>query len=167
MSVTSPEKNCAFTSGSDWFRYRAAAIIVEDGCVLAAGNELEDYYYSVGGAVHMGETAEEAVLREVFEETGVRYEIDRPAVIHENFFNENTGSLKGFECHEICLYFLMKPRGTQKLNSSSWTLGVREHMYWLPIEKLDNYKVFPSFLKDYLSREHDGIEHIITDERKK
>ena len=40
-------------------------------CVLFAGNELEDYYYSIGGGVHMGETAEDAVKREVFEETGV------------------------------------------------------------------------------------------------
>ena len=167
MPDFSTEKNCAFTSGQDWFRYRAAGIIVEDGCVLFVGNELEDYYYSVGGAVHLGETAEEAVLREVFEETGVRYEIDRLAVIHENFFNENTGSLKGFECHEICLYFLMRPRGTQELNSNSRTLGVREEMVWIPIEKLDEYKVFPSFMKDYLSRDHAGIEHIVTDERKK
>ena len=162
-----PEKNCGFMNGTDWFRYRAAGIIVEDGCVLFAGNEREDYYYSIGGAVHMGETAEEAVLREVFEETGVNYEIDRLAVINENFFNENTGALKGYECHEICLYFLMKPRGTQELNSNSWTFGVREEMVWIPIEKLDEYKVFPSFMKDYLSRDHAGVEHIITDERKK
>ena len=167
MSIIQAEKNCAFTDGNDWFRYRAAGIIVEDGCVLFAGNEREDYYYSIGGAVHMGETAEEAVLREVFEETGVNYEIDRLAVINENFFNENTGALKGYECHEICLYFLMKPRGTQELNSNSWTFGVREEMVWIPIEKLDEYKVFPSFMKDYLSRDHAGIEHIITDERKK
>ena len=167
MPIIQAEKNCAFTDGNDWFRYRAAGIIVEDGCVLFAGNEREDYYYSIGGAVHMGETAEEAVLREVFEETGVNYEIDRLAVINENFFNENTGALKGYECHEICLYFLMKPRGTRELNSNSWTLGVREEMVWIPIEKLDEYKLFPSFMKDYLSREHDGIEHIITDERKK
>ena len=40
-------------------------------CVLFAGNELEDYYYSIGSGVHMGETAEDAVKREVFEETGV------------------------------------------------------------------------------------------------
>lgn len=53
------------------FRYRAAAIIVEDNCVLFAGNEVDDYFYSVGGAVHMGETAEEAVKREVLEGTGV------------------------------------------------------------------------------------------------
>ncbi len=159
--------DCGFTKENHWFRYRAAAIIVEDGCVLFAGNEREDYYYSIGGGVHMGETAEDAVVREVFEETGVHYEIDHLAVIHENFFNENGGSLKGLDCHEICLYFLMKPRGTQELHSDSYTLGVREEMHWLPIDRLDTYKAFPSFLKDYLGREHSGIEHIVTDERKR
>ena len=93
--------DCGFTRENHWFRYRAAAIIVENGCVLLAGNENEDYLYSVGGGVHMGETAEAAVLREVLEETGVQYEIDHLAVIHENFFNENSGTLKGLDCHEI------------------------------------------------------------------
>lgn len=46
----------------------------------------------------MGETAEDAVLREVFEETGVHY--------------------------EISFYFLMKSRGTQELHSNSMTQGV-------------------------------------------
>ena len=96
------EHNCAFTEENRWFRYRAA-IIVEDGCVLFAGNEKEDYYYSIGGAVHVGETAEDAVRREVMEETGVAYEVDRLAVVHENFFDDNTGSLRGLHCHEIAL----------------------------------------------------------------
>lgn len=158
--------DCGFTKESNWFRYRAAAIIIENDCVLFAGNELEDYYYSIGGGVHMGETAEDAVKREVLEETGVSYEIDHLAVIHENFFNQNSGTLVGLDCHEICLYFLMKPRGTQELHSNSTTFGVKENMYWLPIKDLDKYKAFPSFMKDYLSRENTGIEHIITDERK-
>lgn len=84
------EYDCGFQRDNNRFRYRAAAVIVEDGCVLFAGTEREDYLYSIGGAVHMGETAKDAVRREVFEETGVRYEIDRLAVIHENFFNENS-----------------------------------------------------------------------------
>lgn len=159
------EYDCGFIRESKWFRYRAAAIIVENNCVLFAGNELEDYYYSIGGGVHIGETAEDAVKREVLEETGVAYEIDHLAVVHENFFDENNGTLAGLDCHEISLYFLMKPRGTQELNSNSTTFGVKENMYWIPIEELDKYKAFPSFMKEYLSKEHIGIEHIITDER--
>ena len=159
------EHNCGFISENKWFRYRAAAIIVEDGYMLFAGNEKENYYYSIGGAVHMGETAEDAVRREVFEETGVHYEIDHLAVIHENFFHENTGSLKDLECHEIALYFRMKPRGTRVLHSESYTMGVRETMHWLPVEKLEQFKAFPSFMKEYLLSDHSGIEHIITDER--
>ena len=159
------EYNCGFTQDNKWFRYRAGAIIVEDGCVLFAGNEKEDYYYSIGGAVHMGETAEDAVKREVYEETGVNYEIDHLAIIHENFFNENTGALKGLECHEIALYYVMKPRGSKELHSNSYTLGVREKMHWLPVAELDSYKAFPTFMKDYLQTEHVGIEHIVTDER--
>lgn len=160
------EFDCCFTQESNWFRYRAAAIIVEDDCVLFAGNEREDYYYSIGGGVHMGEKAEDAVLREVYEETGVHYEIDHLAIIHENFFEQEGGALGGLECHEICLYYVMKPRGSQELHSDSKTLdGVKENMFWLPIKDLDKYKAFPSFMKDYLSREHSGIEHIVTDER--
>lgn len=159
------EHNCGFTDENRWFRYRAAAIIVEDGNVLFAGNESEDYLYSIGGAVHMGETAEDAVRREVFEETGVEYAVDHLAVIHENFFNENTGSLKGMECHEIAFYYVMKSRGTRVLHSDSYTMGVRETMHWIPIEKIDQYKAFPTFLKDYLLSDHCGIEHIVTDER--
>ncbi len=157
--------DCGFTKEKNWFRYRAAAIIVENNCVLFACNETDNYLYSIGGGVHLGETAEEAVLREVFEETGVHYEIDHLAVIHENFFYENGGTLKGLNCHEISFYFLMKSRGTQELHSNSITQGVREEMRWIPIKDLDKHKAFPTFLKDYLSKEHSEIQHIVTNER--
>lgn len=157
--------DCGFIKENKWFRYRAAAIIVENDSVLFACNETDDYYYSIGGGVHHGETAKDAVLREVFEETGVHYEIDRLAIIHENFFNENIGTLNGMICHEISFYFLMKPRGTQELHSNSMTQGVKEEMRWIPVEELDKHKAYPTFLKDYLSQEHMGIEHIVTDER--
>ena len=45
------EFDCGFQKENNWFRYRAAAIIVEDGCVLFASNEIDDYFYSVGGGV--------------------------------------------------------------------------------------------------------------------
>ena len=59
----------------------------------------------------------------------------------------------------------MKPRGTQELYNKSMTQGVKEEIRWIPIRDLDKYKAFPTFLKEYLDKEHLGIEHIITDER--
>ena len=64
---------------------RAGAIIMKDGKLLMVGND-RDYLYSVGGRVKFGETAEEAVVREVLEETGVQMEIDRLGFVHENYF---------------------------------------------------------------------------------
>lgn len=161
------ERDCCFTNDRNWFRYRVGAIIIEDGCVLFANPENEDYMYSIGGGVHMNEKAEDAVLREVFEETGIHYEIDRLAVIHENFFDGSGEALGGLQCHEIALYYLMKPRGTKELHSNSYNnFGAKEEMEWIPIEELDKYKAFPSFLKDYLSSSKEGIVHIVTDERK-
>lgn len=155
------EYDCGFTKRNKWFRYRAAAIIIENGHVLLAGNERESYYYSIGGGVHIGESAEEAVKREVLEETGVEYEVERLAFIHENFF-DGDGTLEGRECHEIALYFLMKPRGTQELNSNSYTQGVKENMYWLPIDKLNEYRAYPTFFREKLKDLKNEIQHIIT-----
>lgn len=158
--------DCGFTKENNWFRYRAAAIIIEDSNVLFASNQRDDYYYSIGGGVHMGETAQDAILREVFEETGIHYEIDHLAIIHENFFNNNSGTLNAMECHELSLYYMMKPRGTKELNSHSTTaFGDMELMHWVPLEELDKVRAYPSFLKDYLGRKHTGIEHIVTDDR--
>lgn len=159
------QKDCSFQSKNKRFRYRAATIIVENDCVLFAGNEINDYYYSIGGGVHIGETAEEAVQREVFEETGIHYEIEHLAIIHENFFVESIGKYQGLDSHEIAFYFLMKSRGTQKLMSNSFTQGVKENMHWIPIEDLDKVVAYPVFMKSYLQSKHKEILHIVTDER--
>lgn len=165
------EKDCCFTNEKYWFRYRAAAVIIEDNHILLVKNENEadNYFYSVGGGVHFGEKADDAILREVYEETGIHYEIDRLLFIHENFF-VGTGSLAGYECHEVAFYYLMKSRGTKEIKSNSYTttsMGTfKENMYWLPICNLKDYKAFPSFFAEELLNIPLTVKHIITDERK-
>lgn len=64
---------------------RAGAIIMKDGKLLMVSNG-GDYLYSVGGRLKFGETAEDTVVREVLEETGVQMEIDRLGFVRENYF---------------------------------------------------------------------------------
>lgn len=125
-------------------------IIVEDDSVLFAGNDVDDYYYSIGVGVHLGETSGETVKREVFEETGLNYGVDHLVVIHENFFIGSSG-LKGVVFHKLTLYYMMKPKGNKNLNSNSVTMGgVKETMHWIPIDELDKCKSYPTFMKEFL-----------------
>ena len=38
-------------------------------------------------------------------------------------------------------------------------------MYWIPIKELDNYRAYPTFLKEVLGKTDEGMIHIVTDER--
>ena len=159
--------DCGFTKENNWFRYRAAAIIIEDDCVLFAGNEHEDYYYSIGGGVHMGESAEQCISREVFEETGIHYEIDHLAVICENFFTGHGGLIDGLDCHCLEFYFVMKSRGSQELNSNSLNMDNElEEMHWVPIDEIEKVNIKPSFLKDRIKEIINGnsVIHVVCDE---
>lgn len=164
----SVEYDCSFEQDEFWFRYRAAAIIIEDDCVLMAYNNVDDYYYSIGGGVHLGETSKEAVIREVKEETGIAYEVERLAFVNECLFYGD-GSLTGKKCHGIELYYLMKPKNDRQVGSGSCTGlttgGVEEYVRWIPIKDLGRYKIFPEFFRDKLLNIPQEIEHFIADER--
>jgi len=143
------------------FNYRVGAIIQQDGKLLMAKNNGDDFYYTIGGRVKFGETAQETILRETIEETGLPLEIDRLAFIHENFF---TLEPEQEPCHEICLFFQMKPH--PKLNEIQQTFNEaygEVTIHWLPIDKLDQYKIYPEFFKTALiNTPH--IQHIVTQE---
>lgn len=160
------EKDCCFTDGNNWFRYRAGAIIIEDGYILFVGSENSNYLYTVGGGVHMGETAEDCVKREVYEETGRKYEIDRLAAVCENFFKGNGGIIDSLDCHCLELYFVMKSKRIKDLKGNSYNAdGDKEELKWIPIDKIDEYNIKPSFLKEKIKEiiESNTILHIVSD----
>ena len=160
------EIDCCFTKENNWFRFRTGAIIVEDNSVLFVGSQSLDYLYTVGGGVHVNEKSEDCIRREVFEETGVEYEIDRLAVVCENFFSGHGGTIDGLDCHCIEFYFLMKSRGSKELNGVSFNAdNERETLHWVPIDEIKNTNIKPSFLKDRIGEiiSTKNIIHIVSE----
>jgi ADP-ribose pyrophosphatase YjhB (NUDIX family) len=154
------ELDLSFVTKQGSFIYRVAAIIIKNNKLLMVKHEDYPCYYTVGGKVKINETSEEAVMREVYEETGVEFQIDRLVFIQERFFE-----MTGEHHHEIVFYFLMKENFNIDFSCKSFTdRGPRESLHWLPIMNLDKTNLIPEFFKTKLFDNMSSIEHIITKE---
>lgn len=143
---------------------RVGAIILKDGKLLMVGNNRSDYLYSVGGRIKFGETAEQAVIREVFEETGVKMEIDRLGFIHENYFFGDAATNFGKLIYEISFFFYMKAPENFVPKCDSFTEDdSKEYLTW--ISPNAERKIYPAFFKTELQKPMNGVRHFVTDER--
>ncbi len=148
-----------------WFNLRVGALIISSGRILMVKNSGSAFYYTVGGRVHFGETAREAVLREAYEETGLRFEIDRLAYIHENFFVQESS---GEPYHELTLFYRMKlnPLAAQ-ISTRTFSEGYGQSaLYWLDADALKTRRVYPGFLNDELNNPSNTVIHYITKDNK-
>ena len=149
--------------GDGFLNIRAGAIIMKDGKLLMVSND-RNYLYSVGGRVKFGETAEEAVVREVFEETGVRMEIDRLGFVHENYFYGDAPSNRNKLIYEISFFFYMKvPSGFAPISESFAEGSSREHLRWVSLD--EDVQIYPDFFKTELKNPTNAVKHFTTDGR--
>lgn len=157
------EKDLTLLAEGGYLNIRVGAIIMRNGKVLMAGNEKSDYLYSVGGRVKFGETAEEAVLREVYEETGVHLEIDRLGFVHENMFIGDSGRVDKLPVYEISFFFYMKaPEDFEPVCMSFAEGNSKEYLEWIALD--DPRTFYPEFFRKELKHPTAGMKHIVTDE---
>ncbi len=147
--------------GDGYVNIRVGAIIMKDGKVLMATDDRVDHYYSVGGRIQFGETAEEAVVREVEEETGVRLEIDRPGFIHQNYFISDIQAKRGKLIYELAIYYYMKV--PEDLSPKPSGAEQNEHIEWVSLDT--KKKLYPEFFRTELLKPQSGIKLFTNDER--
>lgn len=138
----------SFKSENEKFNYRVCAIILDDGKILAMHDERSPYFYLPGGRVKLGETAEDAVIRETEEELKITARIVRPLWLNQGFFKED---VDGLHYHEICIYFLMDISHTDLLcRGDRFFMQEESHQHtfeWLKYEQLQHEYFYPLFLK--------------------
>lgn len=151
--------------GDGLINIRVGAIIMKDGKLLMVGNRARTgYLYSVGGRLQFGETAEQAVVREVFEETGVTMEIDRLGFVHENYFYGDAASNLGKAIYEISFYFYMKvPDDFEPVCRSFTEDAQQEYLHWIASD--DPVKYYPAFFRTELLHPAEGVKHFVSDDR--
>lgn len=125
------------------------ALIVHKGKLLLVkrGVEPAKGKWSIpGGAVELGETIRDAIVREVEEECGLDVEIalERPMDAIDNLIMSKDGRL---QYHYVLLQFLVQLKGGT-LKPASDVLDAR----WVPLDEVEKYdltKSFRSFFKKH------------------
>lgn len=141
----------SFIQEGQRFNYRVCAMIISENRILAMHDERSPYFYLPGGRVKLGETAEQAVAREIWEELGVTLKIVRPLWLNQAFFTED---VEGIRYHELCIYFLMDSSNTDLSARGSRftrTEGSHTHTFeWLEFDRLKDEYFYPVFLKSQI-----------------
>ena len=167
-----------FGQGDRRFNLRAVAVILdrEQRRVVIHHASHEDFWTLPGGRVELGESAAEALVREMREEMGVEVEVGRLLWVVEGFvtFLER-------HWHEISFYFLaILPSDCPLYNQAKWS-GIEEGIEdffipeelrgttnnlellfeWHDIDRLHDVNLFPRFLQDDLRSLPTEVQHVV------
>ncbi|OGZ33539.1 MAG: hypothetical protein A2Y98_01230 [Candidatus Portnoybacteria bacterium RBG_19FT_COMBO_36_7] len=113
-------------------------IILKEDKILLCKLKGADYYFFPGGRIEFGETAQQALERELKEELELSAEKFEYIGTIENFFSE-----KGNKYHEINLVFHVEAE-----NATDKTPEDHLEFFWKDINKLVGENIEPTALKN-------------------
>lgn len=133
-----------------YIRNSAKALVVsDDGKVLLnkCCSRLGEYYALPGGGQNPGETLQEAVKRELLEETGVTVKPLRLAAIYERIASGREDGAN----HKMYFVFHCKPEDLPvktPTERDSYQIG----MEWVPLETIEKCNLFPAIIRTEMKR---------------
>lgn len=135
------------------FGVRATALIIKDGKIFLT-KDSKGRYYTIGGAIAVNETAQDAVVREVKEELRVDSFVNQLAFVVENQFTH--GSI---DFHNIEFHFIVDPIG--EMPKEMIEDNLKQACEWIDLDNLVNLDVVPAFLAQELPNWNGQIKHFV------
>lgn len=148
------------------FKMRVSGCLIKDNKILMVQICNNGFYCLPGGHVHIGETSEDAVRREFFEEVKINTRSIKLFCLNENFFEDKQGDT----VHEICFYYLLdgeiETRDFSYVENDNGKL-VDLHFKWINLDQLDEYDCRPRILLEKFKNKQFDFEHIVFNQLKK
>lgn len=135
------------------FGVRATALLIKDGKIFLT-KDSKGRYYTIGGAIAVNETAQDAAVREVKEELGIDSCVNQLAFVVENQFTH-----EGIDFHNIEFHFIVEPIGEMPEKMIEGQL--KQTCEWIALDNLVNLDVVPDFLARELPNWNGLVKHIM------
>ncbi|NTU58042.1 MAG: NUDIX domain-containing protein [Chlorobiaceae bacterium] len=142
---------------------RVSALCVRNGEVLLVEHRSfapedpllpESYWILPGGVVERGETLEEAVRREVQEETGLECTVGGMIFVKELLYPHPGNDGQGSRHHSVSLGFHCEVTGGTLVTGRDPEFPDDRQVIlkssWLPINGLSGYDLYPPFLPEFI-----------------
>ncbi len=136
------------------FNYRVAAIIEARGKILLHRFLDADFSFLPGGRVQLGETAEDALIRELAEELNITAQITSLPFIAENFFKYEDEIF-----HEMNLFFRVDGTSLELPADNEIKDGVE--FLWRDGSNIAGLNLQPEFLQKELNHLPTTTKHIV------
>ena len=137
-------------------RSAARAVIIYEGRLLTARmrDSHGDYFILPGGGQRPGETLEQTVLRECFEETGVRVEVGALLFVREYIGRNHQFSPKHVGFHQLEHVFRCRILNPMEAVVGHETDNNQIGVTWVPLSDLQHNRVrfYPDCLKQYFTK---------------
>lgn len=137
---------------------RAEAIIINEdhSKALVQCDDQETFYRFPGGSIEFGETAREAIIRELLEEYDLQVRVEELAIVNEHIFE-----VDGESNHQCTLFHWCKP-----INLINNGLYHKEHtniiLVWKSIQELKNKPTYPEGIVPLIEQKRESVVHLLT-----
>ncbi|MCC2461975.1 NUDIX domain-containing protein [Bacillus mobilis] len=139
-------------------KLRAEVMILNDdrSKVLVQCDLREVFFRFPGGSIEFGETAKEAIKRELMEEYDLKIDVQELAVVNEYIFEWNNE--KGHHC-TLLHGGIVKERVINEIRHKEYEDII---LIWKSINELKEKRTYPEGIVSYLEEDNRNIVHCIS-----